>query len=66
MNAGKSVADSGDKGQSRELGPYITRRIAGPIDLWIGKMKAVLLKILRDGRDVALPPAPVVNIWLIN
>ena len=66
MNAGKFVADRGDKGQNRELGPDITRRIACPIDLRIGKMKAVLLKVSRDGRDITLSPAPVVDIWLIN
>src|SRR5881398_1623956 len=36
MNAGKFVADRGDKGQNRELGPHITRRIACPINLRIG------------------------------
>jgi hypothetical protein len=29
-------------------------------------MKTVFIIISRDGRDVALPPAPVVNIWLID
>ena len=66
MNAGKFVTDRGDKRQNWEFCSDITGRIAGPINLRMCKMKTVLLKVSRDGRYVALSPAPAVDVRLIN
>ena len=66
MNAGNFVTNGGKKRQNRKFRSDITGRIACPINLRISKMKTVFIMISRDGRDVALPPAPIVDIRLIN
>ena len=66
MNAGKFVTNGGQKRQDRKFRSDITGRIARPINLRISEMKTVFIIISRDGRDVALSPAPIVNIWLID
>ena len=66
MNASKFVTDRGDERQNWEFGPHITRGIACPINLRMRKMKTVLLKVSRDGCNVALSPAPAVDVRLID
>ena len=66
MNAGKFVTNGGEKRQNRKFRSDITGRIARPINLRISEMKTVFIIISRDGRDVALPPAPIVDIRLID
>ncbi len=66
MNAGKFVTNGGEKRQNRKFRSDITGRITCPINLRISEMKTVFIIISRDGRDVALPPAPIVDIRLID
>jgi hypothetical protein len=66
MDTGKFVTDRCEKRQNWEFGPYVTWRIACPINLRTRKLETVLLKISRDGGNVALSPAPAVDVRLIN
>ena len=66
MNAGKFVTNGGEKRQDRKFRSNITGRIAYPINLRISEMKTVFIIISGDGRDVALPPAPIVDVRLID
>src|SRR5438552_5510609 len=62
----KLVADRRDEGQNWKFRSDITGRVACPINLRIAEAKSVLQKIPRDRRHVALPPAPVIDVRLIN
>ena len=66
MHTRKLVANRRDEGQNWKFCSDITGRVACPIDLRIAETKSVLQKIPRDRRDVALPPAPVIDVRLIN
>src|SRR6266487_1146788 len=66
MDAEKSVTDRGQKRQNREFRSDITRRVANPVDLRMGEMKTVLIKVSCDGGDVALTPAPIVDVRLVD
>ena len=66
MHARKVVANRRDEGQNWKFRSDITGGVACPIDLRIAEVKSVLQKIPRDRRDVALPPAPVIDVRLIN
>src|ERR1041385_4638391 len=65
MDAEDLVTDRGDKRQNWKFRPDITGRVASPIDLRFPKMETVLIKVPRDGRNVALPPAPIVDVGLV-
>src|SRR4029077_888191 len=62
----KPVANRRDEGQNWKFRSDITGRVACPINLRIAEAKSVLQKIARDRRDVALPPAPVIDVRLVN
>jgi hypothetical protein len=66
MDTGKFVTDRCEKRQNWEFGPDVSRRVACPIDLRTRKVETVFLKISRDGCNVALSPAPPVDVRLIN
>jgi hypothetical protein len=66
VNASEFVTNRGNKRQNRKFRSNVTRRIAGPIDLRIRKTKTSIVKIPCNCRDVALPPAPVINEGLID
>ena len=60
------VANRGDEGQNWKFRADITGGVSCPINLGIAEPKSVSQKIPRDRRDVALPPAPVIDVRLIN
>jgi hypothetical protein len=66
MNTGEFVTDRRDKGQNGKLCSHVPARVARPIDLRISETKTVFEKVARNRRDVALPPAPVIGIRLVN
>ena len=66
MHTRKFVANRRDEGQNWKFCSDITGRVACPIDLRIAETKSVLQKIPRDRGNVALPPAPVIDVRLIN
>src|SRR5262249_712136 len=66
VHTGKLVANRRDEGQNWKFRSDITGRVACPINLRIAKTKSVLQKTARDCRNVALSPAPVIDIRLIN
>jgi hypothetical protein len=66
MHTGKIVINCGNERQNWTLGSNVTGRVARPINLRIAEAKSVLQKTARDRRNVALPPAPVIDIRLIN
>src|SRR5207244_6524874 len=66
VDTDKLVTDRGQKRQNGKFRADITRLIPCPIDLWIDKMKTVFRIIPGDGRNVALPPAPVIAVGLVD
>src|SRR5437763_105389 len=66
MNTRKFVTNRGNKRQNGKFRTNITGRIASPIDLRIRETKTSFGKVACNGRDVALPPAPVINKGLVN
>src|SRR6266480_1397063 len=66
MNTDKFVTNRGNKRQNWKFRSNVAGRIAGPIDLRISKTKTSVVKVTRNRGDVALPPAPVVDVGLIN
>src|SRR5258708_34085579 len=66
MNAEKFVTDSGKKRQNRKFRSDVAGLVAGPINLRMCEMETVRVKISRNRRHVALPPAPIVDIRLVN
>ena len=66
MNAGEIVTNRRDEGQNWEFRSDVTGLVPRPVDLWIGKLKPVLIVIARNGGDVALPPAPLVDKGLVD
>src|SRR5262249_13167197 len=51
---------------NRKFRSDVTGGVACPINLRIAKAKSVFQKIARDRRNIVLPPAPVIDIGLIN
>src|SRR5260370_13324168 len=66
MNAEKFVTDRGSKRQNRKFRSDVGGLVAGPINLRMCEMETVRVKISRNRRHVALPPAPIVDIRLVN
>src|SRR5882762_2657288 len=66
MNAGGIVTNCRDEGKNWKFCSDVTGFVPRPVDLWIGKLKPVLIVIVRNGGDVALPPAPLVDKGLID
>src|SRR5207302_1526152 len=66
VDTGNFVAEGGNERQNWKFCSDVTGRVACPINLGISEMKSVLQKIPRDCRNVALPPAPMIHVRLIN
>jgi hypothetical protein len=66
VDGGNSVAERRNERQNWEFRSNVTRRVACPINLWISKTKSLLQKIARNRGNVALAPAPVINVRLID
>src|SRR5437867_4026897 len=66
LDASKFVTNSRKKRQYGKFRSHVAGRIASPINLRISKTKTVLEEISRNRRHVALPPAPVINVGLID
>ena len=48
MNAGEIVTNRREEGQNWEFRSDVTGLVPGPVDLWIGKVKPVLMLIARN------------------
>jgi hypothetical protein len=66
VNTSKFVTDRRNKWQNGKFRSNVAARIAGPIDLRIRKMKTSFAKIPCNCCDIALAPAPVVDVRLID
>jgi hypothetical protein len=66
VHTGKLVANRRDEGQNWKFRSDVTGGVASPINSRIPETKSALQKIPRDRRDIALPPAPVIDVRLIN
>src|SRR3989442_14096781 len=66
VDASKFVTNSRKKRQNGKFGSHVAGRIASPINLRISKTKTVFEEISGNRCHVALPPAPVINVGLID
>jgi hypothetical protein len=66
VNTGESVADCRQKRQNGKFCSHVSGRAACPIDLWISKTKTVVGEVSGNRSDIALPPAPAINVRLID
>jgi hypothetical protein len=66
MDAKRFVKYSSHERQQGELAANVAGLITCPIDLRTRKMKPAVEIIPRNSRDIAFPPAPIVDVGLIN
>src|ERR1700730_3485493 len=66
VNTSKFVTNRRHKRQTRKFCSNVPGCIASPIDLRISKAKPSFTKVSCNRRDIALSPAPVIDVGLID
>ena len=66
MNTCELVTDRRNKRQNREFRSDVAGRITSPVDLRMSKTKTAFAKVACNRRHVALPPAPMIYVRLID
>src|SRR5437660_1625757 len=65
LDTSQFVGNRCNERQNWKFRSDITGRVARPIDLRITKMQTTLAKVAGNRRDIALSPAPAINVRLI-